>query len=187
MVEDALCPIYVREVETVGHAIWSCGATSDVWAEGKSLAQKWCCNEEEFCVTWSRMVQQLNQRDIELVAVTMRYIWLRRNKVVFKEQFTGPKRVLSKAMEDIEVYREAQEISCGQRRSSGVMGNREVRWKKPGVDEVKVNWDAAFNLKTMKMGAGIVIRDEEGEVLVSLRMPKGNVCSPIVAEVHALW
>ncbi|KAF5442911.1 hypothetical protein F2P56_035519 [Juglans regia] len=37
------------------------------------------------------------------------------------------------------------------------------------------------------MGAGIVIWDEEGEVLVSLWMPKGNVCSPIVAEVHALW
>lgn len=133
------------------------------------------------------MVQQLNQKDIELVAITMRHIWLRRNKWVFEEQFTGPKRVIRKAIEDFEVYREAQETSCGQKSSTVRTETREVRWKKPEVGEVKVNWDAAFNQKTMKMGVGIVIRDEKGEVLVSLSMPKSNVCSPIVAEIYALW
>lgn len=37
------------------------------------------------------------------------------------------------------------------------------------------------------MGAGIILRDEDGEVLASLCMSKMNVSHPILAEIYALW
>lgn len=37
------------------------------------------------------------------------------------------------------------------------------RWKKPGRNTVKANWDAAINTTTKKMGIGAIIRDSEGD------------------------
>lgn len=34
-----------------------------------------------------------------------------------------------------------------------------VRWKRPRANEVKVNWDAAFDSRRKRKGAGIIIRD----------------------------
>lgn len=52
---------------------------------------------------------------------------------------------------------------------------------------MKINWNATLDLKNKKMGAGVVIRDEEGEVLASLCMSKPQVTSPIIAETTTLW
>lgn len=68
----------------------------------------------------------------------------------------------------------------------GVSRSR-VRWKKPEAEMVKLNLDAVYDSKQMRMGAGVVIRDEEGEVPVPLCMLKLKVCNAIEAEIHALW
>ena len=106
--------------------------------------------------------------------------------MIFEEQFTGPKCLISQAIEDMEEYREAQRVGEANRQSV-TAGGREVKWKRPGENIVKINWDAAYDQKSLKMGAGVVIRDEEGEVLTCLCMPRTNICSPIVAELQALW
>ena len=62
-----------------------------------------------------------------------------------------------------------------------------VRWMVPEKGTVKLNWDAAYDKTAQQMGAGIVMRDSEGEVLVSLCVSKLNVGSPFVAETVALW
>lgn len=68
----------------------------------------------------------------------------------------------------------------------GVLVRREICWKPPVEDYVKVNWDAALNEKENRGGIGVVIRDNHGEVLVSLCGPKKNISNPLVAEMHAL-
>ncbi|KAF5450327.1 hypothetical protein F2P56_030688 [Juglans regia] len=62
-----------------------------------------------------------------------------------------------------------------------------VRWIAPREGEVKIDWDAAFDQKEKRMGAGVIIRDVEGEVLAALSMPRSNIPSPGMAEVNALW
>ncbi|XP_042950227.1 uncharacterized protein LOC122282332 [Carya illinoinensis] len=118
--------------------------------------------------------------------MSMRKIWLRRNQLIFEEQFTGPKSVISQAIEDLEEYREAQRVG-EVNRLSVIAGGREVKWKRPGENIVKINWDVAFDKKSLKIGAGVVIRDEEGEVLTCLCMPRTNIYSPIVVELQELW
>lgn len=40
IVESSMCPICSREVESITHSLWSCAASSDVWAESESLVKK---------------------------------------------------------------------------------------------------------------------------------------------------
>lgn len=45
----------------------------------------------------------------------------------------------------------------------------------------------AFDSKNKKMGVGIIIKDSDGEILVSLCMNKRKVSHPIITEIRALW
>lgn len=54
------------------------------------------------------------------------------------------------------------------------------KWKRPGEGMVKVDWDASFGSKRLKMGACIILRDEDEEVLASLCMSKMNVMSKFI-------
>lgn len=66
--------------------------------------------------------------------------------------------------------------------------NRRVaRWKRPDEGFVKVNWDAAMNSEKKRMGLGVVVRDEEGEVLLSLCNPMEGLSNSATAELYALW
>ncbi|XP_041001550.1 uncharacterized protein LOC121247238 [Juglans microcarpa x Juglans regia] len=51
---------------------------------------------------------------------------------------------------------------------------------------VKANWDAALDVKARKMGAGVIIRNERGEVMATCHDQKQNVFEPALAECYAL-
>lgn len=59
--------------------------------------------------------------------------------------------------------------SCCPQRSEPVKedGVQFSNWRKPPVDWVKVNSDGAFVRSTGDASAGVVIRDQEGRVLLS--------------------
>ncbi|KAF5461785.1 hypothetical protein F2P56_017856 [Juglans regia] len=61
------------------------------------------------------------------------------------------------------------------------------KWKKPDAFKVKADWDAALDMEAKRMGMGVVIRDEEGEVLVSVCDVRNHVDHPALAESWALW
>lgn len=83
IIECNLCPVCVREVETTIHAVWCCPASSDVWAESDSPVQKWAVTEMDFMELWNKLNLSLEGDEIELVACTLRGIWLRRNSLIF--------------------------------------------------------------------------------------------------------
>ncbi|XP_042962602.1 uncharacterized protein LOC122296872 [Carya illinoinensis] len=95
-------------------------------------------------------------------------------------------KVFNQAKSSIEEYKQAQSIQnlCPAREQT----NRGlVRWIAPRGGVVKINWDAAFDPKNKKIEAGVIVRDNEGKVLVALSMPKLQVSSLAFAEANALW
>ncbi|XP_042977200.1 uncharacterized protein LOC122308072 [Carya illinoinensis] len=71
-----------------------------------------------------------------------------------------------------------------------MVGTRQrdfCRWKAPAIGQMKANWDAVLKLEEGRMGVGVVIRNENGDLMVSMCSQKHNVCSPLVAELQALW
>ncbi|XP_042972836.1 uncharacterized protein LOC122304642 [Carya illinoinensis] len=71
-----------------------------------------------------------------------------------------------------------------------MVGTRQrdlCRWTAPATGQIKANWDATLKIEKGRMGAGVVIRNENGDLMVSVCSQKQNVCSSLVAELQALW
>ncbi|XP_042972999.1 uncharacterized protein LOC122304801 [Carya illinoinensis] len=115
-------------------------------------------------------------------------VWAERKSPVQKwasSEFGSPSAVVKQAETTLEEFQLAQR---GDQKGKGCpVARRRVKWKAPGDEVVKVNWDAGVNLKEERIGIGVVIRDDKGEVLVALCSSRGVCCSPVVAELHALW
>jgi hypothetical protein len=87
IIEDSLCPICNNAIETVGHILWSCESSKDVWAEcGRSL-QKCSSDEEGFPEIIQKWASKLSEDEMQLAVGVARQIWLRRNSVVFGGDF----------------------------------------------------------------------------------------------------
>jgi len=68
-----------------------------------------------------------------------------------------PMQVLHAMKSSLEAYEEAS-ATLGTTR--GPPGNGRVRWKKPPLRVLKINWDVALLKETQKMGVGVVIRND---------------------------
>ncbi|XP_042962682.1 uncharacterized protein LOC122296954 [Carya illinoinensis] len=157
----------------------------DVWAENASPVQKWVSNEREMQELWADWCEKLSINDLELMVMVLRRIWLRRNSFVFENKFEKPDVLFKLAADSLFQFKQVQQQSH-KNQDSGIRRGRSCRWKAPAKDQVKVNWDAALKIKEGRMGIGVVIRDENGDVMVSLCSQRRNVRDPLVAELQAL-
>ncbi|XP_035547261.1 uncharacterized protein LOC118348858 [Juglans regia] len=185
VINDPRCPICLQGEESVVHVLWTCPASSDVWAEKGSSFQKWNSKGEDFVELWLKMVEGLPQSELERGVAIMHSIWIRRNKWVFDNCFSSPFSVMRKAQVCLDEFQEAQRESISDGRKMGKSQQRRP-WQKPEELSVKVNFDAALDLNKKLMGAGVVIRDWRGDVLVSLCAQFKHVSSPFIAECKAL-
>lgn len=92
--------------------------------------------------------------------------------------------------EGLEDFKAAQ-VTVKERHGAKVRGNFEGasrRWRMPGINEVKANWDATLDIENKRMGIEIVIRDAEGEILASIICSvRRNVAQPTLEKFLALW
>ncbi|XP_041026997.1 uncharacterized protein LOC121267211 [Juglans microcarpa x Juglans regia] len=184
VIENPNCPICNRYEETICHALWSCDAAVDVWAKGSSPVQKWSSEVADFGMVWKKVIQSLSMEDLELVAIVLRNIWLRRNKFVFESLFNSPANIFKQAEITWADFKEANCIES----QKGNPAIREVeKWRKPREGMIKVNLDAAFMNDSKRMRVGIVCRDQEGDILFSACMPQSNAMTASQVEVVALW
>jgi ribonuclease HI len=62
-----------------------------------------------------------------------------------------------------------------------------VRWHKPPVGILKINWDAALHKGNKHMGVGVVIQDDKGDVVGALSKIVPYIVDPLTAETMAVW
>jgi hypothetical protein len=82
VIKEAMCPICLRETETVEHILWECASSNDVWGCGPVRIQKSSCKGGNFLHLLEEVRARCERRDVELFAIMARRIWLRRNDVV---------------------------------------------------------------------------------------------------------
>ncbi|XP_041025384.1 uncharacterized protein LOC121265781 [Juglans microcarpa x Juglans regia] len=109
VIENPLCPIYLKEEETVMHVLWLCPAASDVWAESHKATQKWSIMETDLLKLWEGLERKLNKIELEEVAVIMRGLWMRRNNFIFDNKFMNLSSIIRSARESLEEYHLADE------------------------------------------------------------------------------
>jgi hypothetical protein len=93
VVDNALCPICLREVETTEQILWDCPSTSDVWNGDPITLQKCSSLGLTFFHLFATLLSRCETEELELFVVTARRIWLRRNDVVHGGFFTHPSQL----------------------------------------------------------------------------------------------
>ncbi|KAF5449727.1 hypothetical protein F2P56_030144 [Juglans regia] len=136
--------------------------------EGSSPVQKWPSEEVDFGFVWRKMTQFLSMEELELTAIVLRNIWSRRNKFIFESCFNSPANIFEQAEMSKAEYMVANSAECPGR---NLAEREEVRWRKPREGVTKLNWDAAFLKDSKRMGAGVVFRDQEWDILLSAFIP----------------
>ncbi|XP_041001629.1 uncharacterized protein LOC121247327 [Juglans microcarpa x Juglans regia] len=139
----------------------------DVWAKDESPVRKWSNTEIGFTELRAIMFLKLSIEEVELMACTMRKLWLRRNLCLFEDQFDEPKKSLKNTKLAWAEFKEANLI---EQRGLGTraMRREDAKWEKPEVGRVKANWDAAVDATNRRVGIAVVVRDDQGEVLACL-------------------
>jgi hypothetical protein len=94
--DDPLCPLCKSETETVGHIIWSCESSKDVWAECCRSIQKCSSDEDGFLEIFVKLASKLSEEELQLAAGVARQIWMRRNSVVFGGEFLSPSTMVAR-------------------------------------------------------------------------------------------
>ena len=90
------------------------------------------------------------------------FIWYRRNKNRLKEPCIPPGKIFEAAQ---TLLLEFQATPSRQPPSAPPTG---VKWKAPSPDFYKVNYDGTMFGESSEVGIGVVVRNENGEVMASL-------------------
>lgn len=183
VVDNALCPICLREVETIEHILWDCPSASDVWSGGPITLQKCVSLGLNFFQLFETLLARCETEELELFVVTARRIWLRRNDVIHRGFFTHPTQLLCDAriaLEDFKRINEGKEDATEQKRE-----NEIDKWKPPPLNMIKINWDGAINTKTGAVGLGVIARDEKGSYIMACGTHKQMSTTSVMVEAMA--
>jgi hypothetical protein len=89
MVENDLCPCCNIQEESIIHALWNCPSAQDVLGCGPSLFQKCPSMFKGMVELVSFLFNILNDDFLSFSVVVFCSIWLRRNNMIFEEQFSS--------------------------------------------------------------------------------------------------
>jgi hypothetical protein len=154
--KDAICPCCLLEDESICHALWSCPAARDVWWGGSSPFQKCVWEGSKFMQLFEYCSQHFKKEDLELMAVTARKIWIRRNAMVFEGNFFQPNVVFSATVNTLAEFKQYNQKEEDPNQSMALVPTRgNLTWQPPPRGTVKVNWDAALNKSSSWIGLGI--------------------------------
>lgn len=89
-------------------------------------------------------------------------IWKARSKFIFEKCEPDPVNCINKVTRLINEHWNTRE-KRNRRRDGEISMGRKVKWEKPCWGKVKLNVDAAFNLKTRKAAIGVIGRTGMGD------------------------
>ncbi|XP_042942883.1 uncharacterized protein LOC122277065 [Carya illinoinensis] len=177
---DPLCPLCCREEESTMHVLWNCEAAKDVWSPCSKKLQKSRSSYMPTLEFFEAMTEALNADEMQEFVVVARQLWLRRNSFIFNKPFMPPNILIreSKLRLDLlfEETQSQRQINVQQQCLSA-----EV-WQAPPTAWFKVNWDAAVDRVKGLVGIGVVVRDDKGQTIATMRQSKSLFPDSLLAE-----
>ena len=164
VVENDTCEECSEGVEHSGHLFWSCQRAKQVWQCTKlRFAFEPAAINSFFDLVWHMMMFEEHNEDKLAAVVTIAWsMWTNRNEV----RHGGTKKTGEALVKWSAQY--LAEYRCANSLPEPVPRSQEVRWSPPPTTRYKLNVDGAV-FKTQKTaGVGVLIRDEQGQVIAAL-------------------
>ena len=126
--------------------------------------------------------------ELRLLVFVVRQIWFRQNDFVFNGEFRPLEKLVQVDRLQMEQYDQATASWDKEVLNMGNTCTRiYVRWMKPPVGVVKINWDAAVDERIGSVGLGTIARDHEGRVLAMHCSTCKHIYNPTTAETLVSW
>ncbi|XP_042988658.1 uncharacterized protein LOC122316191 [Carya illinoinensis] len=121
-----------------------------------------------------------------MAAVLCYHLWGRRNAYIFQDQFKSLETITAMAQAEIAMLREINLQSSSRLEERTTTTTLNQSWQPLEWPLFKVNFDAAYDKNSNRMGLGIAMRDSEGSLQACLIASKEQFFSAAQAERAAL-
>ena len=181
---NGLCELCGQEEETVCHLLWFCNHAKEVWTESKmalpfEIATSWSFLD---VVAQLKSCEETRPSVLERVVAVCWGIWKNRNELQNGGKGKSGRTILRNAMNLVDEFRSANE----PRNVDQVDVAPTVSWQPPSGGYYKVNTDGAVFSSSKQAGAGVIIRDGDGEVVAALSKKWNYPLGAIEAEAKAM-
>ena len=180
ILQDESCDHCHQVSKMVLHAIQECPTLTLIWNSIRELSFR---TNRSF-----RDIQELllfaneTEKNVELMVVTMWTIWSRRNQIRVQQNVYPIAQVVPNARQMLSVFHRANRV---QQAPASVSSTNRVTWIPPPANSLKINFDGALFKDINKVGLGVIIRDNHGQVLASLSKQIQLPCSSNLVEAIA--
>ena len=160
IINEDRCEHCKDQKEDVIHALYQCSKLQDLW----SKVECWNHSSLKQATSFIDLMGCVfpNNRDPELFSMVAWAIWNRRNNLRLGKAAALLDELLSQTkdrLRDFKLYNSSSVIPVGR---------PPTRWQAPNQNTYKVNFDGALFSAANTAGMGVVIRNDEGQVMVSL-------------------
>lgn len=181
---ECLCPICGLWPETVSHTLFNCDRAKRVWLLSPFRFRPEVMDSVQIDELWGAIGKLSGDGDKRdkpgLFSSICWQIWKARNKWVFTREWMNEVQINARGVEEFHEY--CQAIKSPEDTLRKQTGANDQRWVPPSPGFLKVNVDGAFDAKTGRGGAGIVIRDEKGQLKGMTAIPLLHVASAEMTE-----
>ena len=184
IISDGTCDLCGQEQETVCHLLWTCDHAKEVWRNSKFALPFEILSHWSFLdvVAQLQSCDQFRPGQLEQFISVCWGIWKNRNDLRMGGKGRAGRTVLKNAIHLVEEFRAVNEAKTEHQ-----MGpEATVSWKPPSHGFYKINLDGAVFLKNKQAGAGVIIRNEAGEVIAALSKKWKWPLGALEAEAKAL-
>jgi ribonuclease HI len=176
---DPCCPVCGRDNEDGGHLFFKCKLAKQVWNllaledRRQRLAAQFSAMEAVSVILSEK------EEMATLMVITLWSLWTNRN--AFREEGRG--RRAEELARAIRIYaNETSQSQCAPKPQNSVS---RVKWSKPPEDFLKLNCDGSFIKETRAGSWGFLIRDHDGDVVLTGRGKINNALSAFHSELIA--
>ncbi|XP_062008598.1 uncharacterized protein LOC133725379 [Rosa rugosa] len=178
LLQSGVCFRCGEEDETPLHAIWSCGASKNVWQQvcfyNLINHSSFGSFQDWMDFAWSK----LGMGDMILLVVICWFLWYERNQTFHGSAPTPPHILLQRAIfcwEDIKASNASHDIASVTNRSA------QGIWQPPPMEYYKLNADG-----NAKRGVGGVVRNHEGVLMGAVAKQEACDISVLATELFAI-
>jgi ribonuclease HI len=177
--------IHCSAEEDVQHAMLLCPFARDVWENVKKTYQlklnRKCFNSPKLWLF--DFLSKCSSEAATALAVTFWHLWDVRNKVREEGGPVNPSSVALRIKAYIDMILTHLAKQATSPRSEDYSA---VPWTPPPAGNLLINVDAALFSSSKKMGAGVVVRDHNGDCIAACCNSFPNVTIPELAEAMAV-
>lgn len=162
---DNCCSLCGCSGESIEHALRDSNMAKAVWFGGLRIRVE--SDNQQFVFWLSNIVEHSPASVFELSLMVIWMLWKNRNDGLWNGKQLMPQDLLIRTEGWLQEYHKCHK--SGTKKSMKV----QQKWRRPGVDWVKCNFDGAWIHQGSRGGFGAVLRDHMGDFVAAVAGPLG--------------